>query len=163
MKSFAILILSTILVSSIILNVYSIPNKEKLNYNEPTSNSNSSNIVQPIQLPTHNFKNANLSSIDNNKVKGLLKVIVSVDNKDIGNKTPSDFTIHIYANDPSTISFLGNSSGTDVKLGMGMYSVSESLPRGYNLSYSSDCFGGIMLATIKKCIISNTYTNTSSN
>jgi hypothetical protein len=99
--------------------------------------------------------------INGSGVKGLLVVKVIVNNKDIGNKTSSDFKINIHANDPIPVSFIGNSNGTNVKLGMGMYSVSQSSFPGYVTTYSSDCFGGIMAAVTKMCIITNDYGNSS--
>ena len=100
-------------------------------------------------------------SINGSGVKGLLVVKVIVNNKDIGNKTSSDFDVNIHANDPVPISFIGNSNGTNVKLGMGMYSVSQSAFPGYVTTYSSDCFGGIMAAVTKMCVITNDYGNSS--
>ncbi len=88
----------------------------------------------------------------------LVKVIVK--NKDMGNKT-SDFKVNIHANDPTPVSFIGDSSGTNVKLGMGMYSVSQSTFPGYVTTYSSDCFGGIMDVVTKICTITNNYDNSS--
>ncbi len=139
---------------------------EKLKDNQPNSTSTSSNMIQKSQQFNNTAKNTtNLSSINNNnnKVKGILNVMITIDNKNIGNKTPSDFIITVHANDPSPLSFSGNSSGTKVKLGMGMYSISESSNGKYISKYSSDCFGGMMSATVKKCIITNIYTDTSSS
>src|SRR6478672_8848406 len=59
-----------------------------------------------------------------------------------GNKKQSDFTINIHANDPIPSSFPGNSFGTPVQLHMGMYSVTQTGPPGYNLNLSGDCSGG---------------------
>ncbi|HZH39315.1 MAG TPA: hypothetical protein VEX17_04560 [Bacillales bacterium] len=101
-------------------------------------------------------------SINGSSAKGLLVVKVIVNNKDMGNKT-SDFNINIHANDPNPISFIGNSNGTNVQLGMGMYSVSQSTFPGYVTTYSSDCFGGIMAAVTKMCVITNAYGNSSSS
>ena len=91
-------------------------------------------------------------------MNGLLIVKILVNNKNVGNKAPSNFIIKIHANDPSVVSFNGNSSGTSIKLSMGMYAVSERQIRGYSTSYSTDCFGGIMSVDTKHCIITNTYT-----
>jgi hypothetical protein len=84
-------------------------------------------------------------------------VKITVNNEGIGNKKPSDFTINIHANDPSIASFPGSSSGTEIKLGMGMYSVSQSRIPGYISSFSADCFGGIMSVESRNCVITNTY------
>ncbi|MBA3750571.1 MAG: hypothetical protein H0X03_06730 [Nitrosopumilus sp.] len=105
------------------------------------------------------IKNTTLLTTDNNKTKGILIVKVTVNNNEVGNKTPSDFMIKLHANDPSPVSFVGNSSGTEVKLGMGMYGISEFPFPDYNTSYSTDCFGGIMSTETKECIVTNTYNN----
>jgi hypothetical protein len=72
-------------------------------------------------------------------------------------KLPSDFTIKIHGNNPSPSLFPGNSSGTIVKLDMGMYSVTESGPSDYNSTSSMDCSGAIMSVEAVKCDITNTY------
>jgi hypothetical protein len=68
--------------------------------------------------------------------------MIKVINEGGGNKKPCDFTIIIHGNDPSPSSFAGNSSGIPVKLHMGMYSVTERGPSGYNSTSSDDCSGG---------------------
>lgn len=94
----------------------------------------------------------------NNKVQGTLIVTKKVINEGGGNsKQPSDFTIKIHGNNPSPSSFPGNSSGTIVKLDMGMYSVTESGPSDYNSTSSMDCSGAIMSVEAVKCDITNTY------
>src|SRR5215211_6635288 len=94
----------------------------------------------------------------NNKVQGTLIVTKKVINEGGGNsKQPSDFTIKIHGNNPSPSLFLGNSSGTIVKLDMGMYSVTESGPSDYNSTSSMDCSGAIMSVEAVKCDITNTY------
>lgn len=165
MKFIAIILISSvILASSMIMSTFGIPNGVILKVDQLNSNSNSSNIIKQNELSNNTIiKNATLSSIENNKTKGSLIVKVVVNNKDIGHKTSSDFTINIHANDPSPISFAGNSSGTKVKLGMGMYGVSETQFPGYVPSFSIDCFGGIMSMGTKQCIITNTYTTTNSS
>ena len=94
----------------------------------------------------------------NNKVQGTLIVTKKVINEGGGNsKQPSDFTIKIHGNNPSPSLFQGNSSGTIVKLDMGMYSVTESGPSDYNSTSSMDCSGAIMSVEAVKCDITNTY------
>ncbi len=94
----------------------------------------------------------------NNKVQGTLIVTKKVINEGGENsKQPSDFTIKIHGNNPSPSSFPGNSSGTIVKLDMGMYSVTESGPSDYNATSSMDCSGAIMSVETVKCDITNTY------
>ena len=72
-------------------------------------------------------------------------------------KQPSDFTIKIHGNNPSPSLFPGNSSGTVIKLDMGMYSVTESGPSGYNSTSSMDCSGAIMSVETVKCDMTSTY------
>ena len=78
------------------------------------ANSNSSNMLKNGLSDHQLIGKATLSKIDNNKMKGLLIIKTTVNNKNIGNKLPSDFIINIHANDPSVVSFNGNSSGTAV-------------------------------------------------
>jgi hypothetical protein len=87
----------------------------------------------------------------------MLIVIKKVINEGGGNSTPSDFLIKIHGNNASPSSFQGNSYGTIVKLDMGMYSVTESGPSGYNATSSMDCSGAVMSVGVKHCYITNTY------
>lgn len=102
-------------------------------------------------------ENTTSSLPPNNQVQGIVIVTKKVINEGGGDKKPSDFTITIHGNDPSPNSFPGNSSGTPVKLYMGMYSVTETGPAGYNTSWSDDCSGGMMSSETKKCTITNMY------
>jgi|SRR5215212_3079853 len=100
-------------------------------------------------------------SADNtDMVHGTLIVTKNVINLNSSknNAKPSDFTITVHGNSPSPSSFQGSSSGTAVKLQMGMYSVTEQGPSGYNSSRSGDCSGGMMSVETKTCKITNTYT-----
>ncbi|MGN6707736.1 MAG: hypothetical protein ACTHKF_00110, partial [Candidatus Nitrosocosmicus sp.] len=108
-----------------------------------------------LQNKVANFttKNPLYSSTNSSSIEGLLNVVVLVDNRGIGNKSSSDFNITVHANNPNPSSFSGRISGTNIKLGMGMYSISENYLKDYVPNYSSDCFGGIMSNLIKKCII----------
>ncbi len=109
---------------------------------------------------TESLQNQTLSpaSAVNNKMQGTLIVTKKVINEGDGNsKQPSDFMIKIHSNNPSPSLFPGNSSGTIVKLDMGMYSVTESGPSGYNSTSSMDCSGAIMSVETVKCDITNTY------
>ena len=127
-------------------------------------NLNSLNLSKKNGLSDHQpTGKATLSKMDNNRMKGLLIVKTTVNNKNIGNKLPADFIINIHANDPSVVSFNGNSSGTNVKLSMGMYAVSQRQIPGYFTTYSNDCFGGIMSVDTKHCSITNTYTPTTNS
>jgi hypothetical protein len=96
-----------------------------------------------------------------NQIHGTLIVTQKVINEGGGNKKPSDFMINVHGNDPSPSSFPGNSSGTSVKLQMGMYSITETGPSGYNSTLSGDCSGGMMSVETKSCIITNIYSKPS--
>ena len=135
-------------------------NDDDLSHSE--ADQNLSNVVRLAGSDNKPIQNNATLLTENSGVKGLLIVKIKVNNKDTGNKTPSDFVINIHANDPAPISFTGNPNGTNVKLGMGMYSVSQSTLPEYVTSYSSDCFGGIMAVVTKMCVITNTYGNFSS-
>ena len=93
----------------------------------------------------------------NNTVQGTLVVTTKVNNEGGGSSQPSDFTIKVHGNNPSNSSFPGNSSGTIIKLDMGMYSVTASGPPFYNSTSSMDCSGAVMSVETIKCVISNTY------
>jgi hypothetical protein len=96
-----------------------------------------------------------------NPVQGTLIVTEKVVNEDGSNKKPSDFTITVHGNNPSPSFFPGSSAGTAVKLQMGMYSVTEAGPPGYNSTLSGDCSGGMMSVEIRNCIITNMYSKDS--
>lgn len=103
----------------------------------------------------HN-KTSALATVDN-KVHATLIVTTKVINEGGGSSEPSDFTIKVHGNNPSTSSFPGNSSGTVVKLDMGMYSITESGLLDYNSTSSMDCSGAVMAVETLKCDITNTY------
>ena len=98
-----------------------------------------------------------------NQIHGTLIVTKNVINGAKNSAKPSDFTITVHGNNPSPSSFQGSSSGTAVKLQMGMYSVTEQGPSGYKSTRSGDCSGGMMSVETKTCKITNTYTNNSAN
>jgi hypothetical protein len=110
------------------------------------------------QSPQNETSSSPAATGVNNKVQGTLIVTKKVINEGDGNgKQPSDFTIKIHANNPSPSLFPGNSSGTIVKLDMGMYSVTESGPSGYNSTSSMDCSGAVMSVETVKCDMTSTY------
>ena len=92
-----------------------------------------------------------------NPVQGTLVVTEKVVNEGGGNNKPSDFTITVHGNNPSPSSFPGSPLGTAVKLQMGMYSVTQTGPSGYNSTLSGDCSGGMMSVETKNCTITNIY------
>ena len=95
------------------------------------------------------------------RIEGILMVTKKVINENGGTSVPSDFTINVHGNNAKPTSFSGNSSGTAVKLEMGMYSVTESGPSNYNLTSSMDCSGAVMSVEILRCDLTNTYINNS--
>jgi len=101
--------------------------------------------------------NATAAATNKNIVQGTLVVTTKVNNEGGGSSQPSDFTIKVHGNNPSNSSFPGNSSGTIIKLDMGMYSVTASGPPFYNSTSSMGCSGAVMSAETIKCEISNTY------
>ena len=155
--------LTLFLLTSAISNFYDITNEWKMKLLSLALDTNLSNKNKTVNQLFVNTKNISLynNTISKAGDTGLLNIKTIVDNKNAGNKSPSDFTITVHANDPYPYSFTGNSSGTQVKLGMGMYSISETILPGYYVSFSKDCFGGIMSTIVKNCTITNTYTVTS--
>jgi hypothetical protein len=99
------------------------------------------------------------TAISSDTNKGTLIVNMTTVNGDKGKNNSSDFTVYIHANDPIPATFKGNSSGTVVKLSMGMYSVTTSSVTNYNSSLSNDCTGGIMKVETKICNIVNTFSS----
>lgn len=95
------------------------------------------------------------------RIEGTLMVTKKVINENGGTSVPSDFTINVHGNNAKPTSFPGNSSGTVVKLEMGMYSVTESGPSNYNLTSSMDCSGAVMSVENLRCDLTNTYINNS--
>jgi Prealbumin-like fold domain len=113
------------------------------------------NGIADIKPTGNKTSSSALTSV--NPVQGTLIVTEKVLNQGDSNKKPSDFTITVHGNNPSPSSFPGNSSGTAIKLQMGMYSVTESGPSGYNSTLSGDCSGGMMSVETKNCTITNIY------
>jgi hypothetical protein len=156
MKLIAILVLGVILNYYVALTDFGFPTDANRDDGMPYSSLSDTVKQSGSDSNANPDENSSSFSSNNNELNGLLLVKVTVNNEGIGNKKPSDFTISIHANDPSIASFPGNSSGTELKVGMGMYSVSESPIPGYISSFSADCFGGIMSVETKKCVITNT-------
>jgi len=157
MKLFAILVLGVILYCPAVVGCFGFPVDISHDNNTPHPNLPNAAKGDALENNTDSFGNSSSFSPNSNESKGLLLVKITVNNEGTGNKKPSDFTISIHANDPSIASFPGSSSGTEIKLGMGMYSVSESHIPGYVSSFSVDCFGGIMSVETRNCVITNTY------
>ncbi|MGI0027164.1 MAG: hypothetical protein ACREAD_04915 [Nitrosopumilaceae archaeon] len=95
-------------------------------------------------------------TITNTAIAPKLTVIKHVINDNGGIFTASDFTMNVTGSSPSPESSPGaESPGTNVTLGEGSYSVSESGPVGYTSSLSDDCAGTISIGQVKTCTITN--------
>jgi streptogramin lyase len=85
-----------------------------------------------------------------------LVVIKHVINDNGGLAVASDFTMNVEAVNPSQTSFPGaESPGTEVFVDPGTYSVTETDPNGYSVTYSTECSGTIIAGQTKTCIITN--------
>lgn len=162
MKFFFISALIVILIASITeANFFSLPNTVKLadNLLHLSYSQQEQEIIKEQKIISNEYtQNKTSAAAINNTVQGTLIVTTKVNNEGGGSSSkPSDFIIKVHGNNPSISSFPGNSSGTVVKLDMGMYSVTESGPSNYNSSFSMDCSGAIMSVETIKCEITNTY------
>ena len=153
-------VLIVILIASIAeANFFSLSNNVKpadnllhLSYSQQEQEIKEKEIIS-----NESTQNKTSAAAINNTVQGILIVTTKVNNEDGGGSKPSDFIIKVHGNNPSISSFPGNSSGTVVKLDMGMYSVTESSPSNYNSSYSMNCSGAVMSVKTIKCEIINMY------
>jgi Prealbumin-like fold domain len=161
MKLFFISVLIVILIASIIeADFFSLSNAVKLADNLlqlSYSQQEQETIKEQNTISNESTQNKSSTVAINNTVQGTLIVTSKVNNEGGGSSKPSDFIIKVHGNNPSISSFPGNSSGTAVKLDMGMYSVTESGPSNYNSSLSMDCSGAVMSVETIKCEITNTY------
>ncbi|HXG75484.1 MAG TPA: hypothetical protein VNJ53_02850 [Gaiellaceae bacterium] len=106
-----------------------------------------------VSLAPGQSKTCTLTNDDN---AAKLVVIKTVVNDNGGTKVASDFPIQVTGNSPSPASFAGAASpGTEVAIGPGSYSVTETEDPGYAASYSADCTGTIALGQTKTCTITN--------
>jgi hypothetical protein len=161
MKLFFISVLIVVLIASTTeADFFSLYNTVKLADNFlPLSYSQQKQetIKEQKIISNESTQNKTSAAAISNTVQGTLIVTTKVNNEDGGSSKPSDFIIKVHGNNPSISSFPGNSSGTLVKLDMGMYSVTESGPSNYNSSSSMDCSGAVMSVETIKCEITNTY------
>ena len=102
-----------------------------------------------------NNNEAKTCVITNDDKASYLKVIKHVINDNGSTAIASDFGINVYGNNPNPGFFMGSETGTDVKIGVGYYSVYENWLPGYNSSYSPDCYGEINPGENKTCTITN--------
>ena len=87
----------------------------------------------------------------------VVNVIKNVVNGGGGTKTASDFTLTASGSSVSPSSFSGSSVGTTVSLMAGAYSITETDPMGYSVTYSADCAGNISSGETKICTVTNTF------
>jgi hypothetical protein len=162
MELIAIWALIAIFIASIMESHYSnlpasakaLDNLLPLSYEEQRKVIKKINDLTNIQVAKNDISSL---AANNNNSQGMLIVTKKVINEGGGNSRPSDFIIKVHGNNASPSSFQGNSSGTVVKLDMGMYSVTESGPSDYNTTSSMDCSGAVMSVETKHCYITNTY------
>ncbi|HXF97673.1 MAG TPA: hypothetical protein VNJ46_03555 [Gaiellaceae bacterium] len=91
-----------------------------------------------------------------NTRKARLTVIKHVVNDNGGTKSASDFAISVSGSAPSPASFQGaESPGTQVAIGPGSYSVTETVDPDYDVTYSAGCSGTIAAGGSATCTITN--------
>jgi hypothetical protein len=119
--------------------------------------------LETREIDNYPIASSNRISLTNtsDRIEGTLIVTKKVINDNGESSKPSDFTINVHGNNASPTSFPGNSSGTVVKLEMGMYSITESGPSNYNSTSSMDCSGAVMSVETLRCDLTNTYINNS--
>jgi Prealbumin-like fold domain len=119
--------------------------------------------LEAREIDNYPIASSNKISLTNtsDRIEGTLIVTKKVINEHGESSKPSDFTISVHGNNASPTSFPGNSSGTVVKLEMGMYSVTESGPSNYNSTSSMDCSGAVMSVETLRCDLTNTHLNNS--
>jgi hypothetical protein len=87
---------------------------------------------------------------------GTLTVIKRLSSGDVPPVRISDFVIHVTGNNPTPANFNASSTGTDVTLGSGSFSVTEAPSAVFNPSFSSECSGTIAAGQHLTCTITNT-------
>ncbi len=92
--------------------------------------------------------------ITNDDKPAHIHVIKNVTNDNGGTKVVSDFTVNVTGNSASPSSFAG-STGTDVTINVGSYSIVETADSGYEAHYSTDCSGSLLPGDSKTCTITN--------
>jgi hypothetical protein len=88
---------------------------------------------------------------------GNLTVIVHTTDESFRGYQSANFTVHITGNQQSPDTFPGSETGTQVKIGFGSYTVTETPPSlpTLGITYSQDCSGVIHPNETKTCTISN--------
>ena len=115
--------------------------------------------INNVDIPGH-------ESVSEKKVEfGHLTVIVHIaDSSHLFKQIKSsDFTVHVSGSQQSTDTFSGSESGTEVKVAIGNYQVTEDVPEknnfgegDINIHFSQDCSGIIHNNEDKICKITNT-------
>ena len=154
-KLFLLPFLAVLMTSLVTLTCFGSELDSKLRNN--TSAGTDFSKTNQIDLENKRSTDTSSSVLVTGENKGVLIVKVTTLNEEQRRNLSSDFTVNIHANDPVPAVFKGNSSGTEVKLSMGMYSVTISPIPNYNSSFSGDCTGGIMKVETKDCNIVMTY------
>ena len=98
-----------------------------------------------------------ITNNDRPPTNGRLTVIKNVINDNGGTKQPSDFTITVTGNTPSSNLLTGTTSpGTTISIGPGPYRFTENNPDPrYSVTYSPECFGTIGPGETRKCTVTN--------
>jgi uncharacterized repeat protein (TIGR01451 family) len=95
-------------------------------------------------------------TVTNNDIAPQLTVIKVVENLFGPADDPDAFTLNISGSDVSQSSIQGAAApGVTVTLDAGAYSVSETPPAGYSVSYSAGCVGTIAIGEAKSCTVTN--------
>ncbi|HEY3311314.1 MAG TPA: hypothetical protein VGK00_06700 [Anaerolineales bacterium] len=84
-----------------------------------------------------------------------LIVIKHVITNDGGDKIAANFTMNVSGVHPTSTSFAGSETGTEVILSPGAYSVGETELWGYTATKSADCTGTVAYGDVKTCTITN--------
>jgi hypothetical protein len=86
---------------------------------------------------------------------GTIHVVKNVINDNTGESSPSSFTMHVTATNPSINDFPGSSEGIDVIVDVGDYAVDELSSGGYTKTLSEECSGTIIAGESRTCTITN--------
>lgn len=166
-----ILIVNFITNTILIFLSFSLSYALETGLNSSTTGSYGNNIIryangeelEAREIDNYPIASSNRISLTNtsDRIEGTLIVTKKVIDENGESSKPSDFTINVHGNNASPTSFPGNSSGTVVKLEMGMYSVTESGPSNYNSTSSMDCSGAVMSVETLRCDLTNTHINNS--
>ncbi len=95
-------------------------------------------------------------TVTNDDLQPKLIVVKHMVNNNGGTAVAGDFTMGVTGTNVSPASFPGEESpGTTVTLDAGAYSVTESGPSGYAMTFSADCAGVIAIGETKTCTVTN--------